>query len=166
MCMDNNYIGWFKAKRATSQVSLWVQCSVMEVDGVRGQAGWPLEKCLQLCPQAVVRLPLAQTDLWVLCGTFPHPYLQDVTPIQVKDPTRYCCRQEIELHSMHEACEERKMDQPVLLLVHSDRWMMLFFLTRAQLKAFYRVKGCYFSCWLSLRWSVICVAGSAFNIGT
>lgn len=40
MCMDNGYTGWFKGKRkrATSQVSLRAQFSVMEADGVRGQA--------------------------------------------------------------------------------------------------------------------------------
>lgn len=60
--------------------------TVLEFDGCTVRPRWPLEQCLQLCPQAVVRLLLAQTDLLAHSETFPHQYLWAVTPLQVKEP--------------------------------------------------------------------------------
>lgn len=134
------------------------ECSLSEVDWGWGRCvvrpGWPLEQSPQLGPQAAVRLRLsAQTDLWALCGTFPHQYLQAVTPRQVTDPTRYYCRQEIELHTMLETCEGRKVGK-------KSRWTLegeLGFLNSSSIKGsstnekvlFIFVANCQWDCQLS-----------------
>lgn len=109
--------------------------------GCMVRPGWPLQECLQLCPQAAVSLPLAQPDLSALCGIFPHQYLQAVTPSQLNDPTTYYCHQEIEPHCMQEAFEGRKVWQFSYGCTLKDEWR---FWTRAQLSACFQAKGSLF----------------------
>lgn len=129
MCVDNNHLGYCrdnkkKGGKITRQFMIW-----WRLMGCMVRPGWPLQECLQLCPQAAVRLPLAQPDLSALCCIFPHQYLQAVTPSQIKDPATYYCHQEIEPHCMQEAFEGRKVWQFSYGCTLKDEWRCW---TRAQ----------------------------------
>lgn len=89
MWVENNCVTVRMRKgKITCQFMIW-----WRLMGCMVRPGWPLQERLQLCPQAVVRLLLAQTDLSAHCGIFPHQHLQAITPLQVKAPTSYYCHQ-------------------------------------------------------------------------
>lgn len=101
--------------KITCQFMIW-----WRLMGCMVRPGWPLQECLQLCPQAVIRLLLGRTDLSALCGISPHQYLQAVTPSQGKYPTRFYWHQEIELHWSSRGKLKKNAGR---LWVHFEEWM-------------------------------------------